>query len=184
MSLAPEMARSVAPGGVTILSGILNTQADEVLAAYRKAGFSLRARDEIGDWTTLVLSRDQSASPHRCLSRGPAGRRPEWSIATCRISTAGWAGSNGPTKPAAALRPTGRSACPITIPGGARRAASACSGVIAIKAAVLATIGPERYEERLVALHAGSSVEQGGAWVLQADPLTVALAERLRAVIY
>ncbi|MCB2126938.1 MAG: hypothetical protein H6897_04670 [Rhodobacteraceae bacterium] len=56
--------------------------------------------------------------------------------------------------------------------------------VIAIKAAVLATIGPERYEERLVALHAGSSVEQGGAWVLQADPLTVALAERLRAVIY
>ncbi|MGB2893854.1 MAG: 50S ribosomal protein L11 methyltransferase [Albidovulum sp.] len=61
MSLAPEMARSVAPGGVTILSGILNTQADEVLAAYRKAGFSLRARDEIGDWTTLVLSRDQSA---------------------------------------------------------------------------------------------------------------------------
>jgi hypothetical protein len=56
--------------------------------------------------------------------------------------------------------------------------------VIAIKAAVLGTIGPERYEERLAALRSGSSVEQGGAWVLQADPMTAALAERLRAAIY
>src|SRR5690606_17493405 len=60
MSLAPEMARSVAPGGIAILSGILNTQADEVLAAYRTIGFSLRERDEIGDWTTLVLTCAQS----------------------------------------------------------------------------------------------------------------------------
>lgn len=60
MSLAPEMARSVAPGGIVILSGILNTQADEVLAAYRTIGFSLRERDEIGDWTTLVLTCAQS----------------------------------------------------------------------------------------------------------------------------
>lgn len=56
--------------------------------------------------------------------------------------------------------------------------------VLAIKAAVLATIGPERYEERLAALRAGTSVEKAGAWVLQADPMTGLLADRLRAVIY
>lgn len=56
--------------------------------------------------------------------------------------------------------------------------------VIAIKAAVLASIGAERYEERIAALRAGSGVEQGGAWVLQADPLTTMLADSLRGVIY
>lgn len=61
VALAPDMARTVAPGGIAILSGILNTQADEVITTYRSAGFSLRTRDEIGDWTTLALTREQSA---------------------------------------------------------------------------------------------------------------------------
>ena len=56
--------------------------------------------------------------------------------------------------------------------------------VIAIKAAVLASIGPERYEERIAALRAGSSVEQAGAWVLQADPLTAVIAGRLRTALF
>jgi hypothetical protein len=56
--------------------------------------------------------------------------------------------------------------------------------VIAIKAAVLASIGPERYEERIAALRAGSSVEQAGAWVLQADPLTAVMAAKLSAVLH
>ncbi|WP_413873972.1 50S ribosomal protein L11 methyltransferase [Albidovulum sp.] len=60
IALAPEMARAVAPGGIAILSGILNTQGDEVVATYAEAGFSVRSRDEHGDWTTLVLTRDQS----------------------------------------------------------------------------------------------------------------------------
>lgn len=55
--------------------------------------------------------------------------------------------------------------------------------VIAIKAAVLASIGPERYEERIAALRAGAAIEQAGAWVLQADPLTTFLAGRLRTVL-
>jgi ribosomal protein L11 methyltransferase len=61
LELAPEMGRAVAPGGIAILSGILNTQADEVAAAYAATGFSTRSRDEHGDWTTLVLARAQSA---------------------------------------------------------------------------------------------------------------------------
>lgn len=60
LGLAPEMGAKVAPGGIAILSGILNSQADEVAAAYGAEGFSLRSRDEIGDWTTLVLTRPQS----------------------------------------------------------------------------------------------------------------------------
>ncbi len=44
--------------------------------------------------------------------------------------------------------------------------------VVAIKAAVLATIGPERYGERMAALREGSAVEQVGAYVLKAEPVT------------
>ena len=57
LDLAPDMSLHVAPGGYAILSGILNTQADEVVAAYKRAGFTLAARDEISEWTTLVLRR-------------------------------------------------------------------------------------------------------------------------------
>ncbi len=57
ISLAPDMGKFAAPGGLAILSGLLNTQADDVLAAYTAQGFSVVARDEIGDWTTLVLKR-------------------------------------------------------------------------------------------------------------------------------
>ncbi len=59
VGLAPDMARSVAPGGVAILSGILNSQADAVIAAYEAAGFGVENRDELGDWTTLVMRRSQ-----------------------------------------------------------------------------------------------------------------------------
>lgn len=61
IALAPDMGAAVAPGGVAILSGILNAQADEVAEIYRRMGFSVRSRNELGDWTTLVLTRDQSA---------------------------------------------------------------------------------------------------------------------------
>lgn len=58
IALAPDMARHIRPGGVTILSGLLNEQADDVIAAYTGA-FHVSSRDEIGEWTTLVLIRDQ-----------------------------------------------------------------------------------------------------------------------------
>ncbi|MEL6961049.1 MAG: 50S ribosomal protein L11 methyltransferase [Pseudomonadota bacterium] len=55
--LAPDMAAHIAPGGVVILSGILNEQADEVIAVYAQVGFNLMQRDEIVDWTTLTLGK-------------------------------------------------------------------------------------------------------------------------------
>ncbi|WGH79366.1 50S ribosomal protein L11 methyltransferase [Jannaschia ovalis] len=57
IELAPAMARAAASGGHAILSGILNPQAEDVIAAYDAAGFALAARRELGDWTTLTLRR-------------------------------------------------------------------------------------------------------------------------------
>lgn len=57
VELAPDMARHVAPGGLAILSGLLVIQAEAVTAAYLAAGFTLKSRDDIGEWATLVLER-------------------------------------------------------------------------------------------------------------------------------
>ena len=58
IDLAPAMAAHAAPGGIVILSGLLVVQADSILAAYADAGFAPRAREDIGEWSTLVLRRD------------------------------------------------------------------------------------------------------------------------------
>ncbi|WP_187430000.1 Release factor glutamine methyltransferase [Roseobacter fucihabitans] len=55
IALAPDMARHLKPGGYAILSGILNEQADDVIATYAHAGLGLHHREEIMDWTTLTL---------------------------------------------------------------------------------------------------------------------------------
>ncbi|MFN3526698.1 MAG: 50S ribosomal protein L11 methyltransferase [Paracoccus sp. (in: a-proteobacteria)] len=57
IDLAGDMARHVAQRGRIIMSGILTTQADEVVAAYSEQGFALERRDDLGDWTTLVMIR-------------------------------------------------------------------------------------------------------------------------------
>jgi len=56
IALAPDMARHIAPGGYAILSGLLVTQADDVLAAYTAVGFALHHREDIGEWSTLTLT--------------------------------------------------------------------------------------------------------------------------------
>ncbi|GAB4259639.1 MAG: 50S ribosomal protein L11 methyltransferase [Pararhodobacter sp.] len=57
IQLAPDMARHTAPGSLAILSGLLTTQAEDVLAAYSAQGFILDEREDIGDWSTLILRR-------------------------------------------------------------------------------------------------------------------------------
>ncbi len=57
LALGPDMAAHVAPGGHAILSGILNTQADEIVAAYAERGFFVSSREEVTDWTTLLLTK-------------------------------------------------------------------------------------------------------------------------------
>ncbi|PRY76937.1 ribosomal protein L11 methyltransferase [Yoonia maritima] len=57
IGLAPAMSKNTATGGQVILSGILNEQADEVIAVYIDNGFNLAKRDVIVDWTTLTMSK-------------------------------------------------------------------------------------------------------------------------------
>jgi len=56
IALAPAMRAHMADGGYAILSGILNEQADDVIAAYAAEGFRLVARDRLGEWTTITIS--------------------------------------------------------------------------------------------------------------------------------
>lgn len=57
IALAPDLSARLANGGYAILSGILNEQADDVVAHYVDQGNSLVHREEIGEWTTLTLGR-------------------------------------------------------------------------------------------------------------------------------
>ncbi|MGL6208206.1 MAG: 50S ribosomal protein L11 methyltransferase, partial [Paracoccaceae bacterium] len=57
VELAPAMAAHLAGDGLAILSGLLVEQADAITAAYVAAGFAPKAREDIGDWSTLVLRR-------------------------------------------------------------------------------------------------------------------------------
>lgn len=51
------LAKNLAPGGVAVLSGLLATQEDMVLAAHRRQGLKLVRRIVKDGWSTLVLSK-------------------------------------------------------------------------------------------------------------------------------
>ena len=56
--LAPDMARNTAPGGVVVLSGVLNEQRAGVEAVYLGNGFSRLWISRDGEWSTLILRRN------------------------------------------------------------------------------------------------------------------------------
>ncbi len=51
------------------------------------------------------------------------------------------------------------------------------------KAFLFAALGGSIYQERVALLQSGSIVEQGGAWVMQADPATVWFAAQLNSLM-
>lgn len=53
--LSRDLGRALAPGGVAVLSGLLERQAAQVVAAHRRQGLRLAGRVRIGEWTTLIL---------------------------------------------------------------------------------------------------------------------------------
>lgn len=55
VELAPSFAAVVADGGALILAGLLNTQVNSVIGAYRRNGFLLVERKDSGDWPCLCL---------------------------------------------------------------------------------------------------------------------------------
>jgi ribosomal protein L11 methyltransferase len=60
--MAGDLARHLAPGGRAILAGLLDSQANWVLAAHRRHGLVLEAKKHEGSWTTLVLRKPAHAA--------------------------------------------------------------------------------------------------------------------------
>jgi ribosomal protein L11 methyltransferase len=57
IEMAPDLAGVLAPEGAAVLAGLLEDQADAVIAAHAAAGLKLRQRRRVGAWATLVLGR-------------------------------------------------------------------------------------------------------------------------------
>ena len=55
IELAPNFTEAMAPGGTVILAGLLDAQADRVIASYEKLGLALGGRGA-GEWPVLVLN--------------------------------------------------------------------------------------------------------------------------------
>lgn len=58
IELAPDMAANVAPKGLVILSGLLVVQAEAVTAAYVATDFTPAGREDLGEWSCLVMRRN------------------------------------------------------------------------------------------------------------------------------
>ncbi|MCF3945522.1 50S ribosomal protein L11 methyltransferase [Acidiphilium iwatense] len=56
-AMAHQLAASLAPRGIAILAGLLESQARWVLSAHRRHGLVLKTRIREGAWTTLVLEK-------------------------------------------------------------------------------------------------------------------------------
>lgn len=59
--MAPAGAAQLAPGGHVILAGLLETQAEMVLAAWQAQGLKLVSKWQRGEWTILLLQKGQAA---------------------------------------------------------------------------------------------------------------------------
>ncbi len=57
ITLAPDIAHHLAPGGEVVLSGLLEIQSDDVVAAHERAGLKLGEQITLGEWRTLVMRR-------------------------------------------------------------------------------------------------------------------------------
>ncbi|MDH5556885.1 MAG: 50S ribosomal protein L11 methyltransferase [Alphaproteobacteria bacterium] len=60
ISMAPALTRALCPGGEVVLSGLLTSQENQVIAAYRAQGLALVRRGSINDWSTLLLRRGRT----------------------------------------------------------------------------------------------------------------------------
>ena len=57
VEMAPSLAAVLAADGTAILSGLLDEQADEVIAAHAAVGLDLAGRTILGRWHTLTVRR-------------------------------------------------------------------------------------------------------------------------------
>ncbi len=74
ISLAPDFARALVPGGQLLLAGLLETQEAQVRAACRRAGLRLAARLVNGDWSILWLRKRGNVQ----VRASRPGQLPDW----------------------------------------------------------------------------------------------------------
>jgi len=55
IDFAADLAAVTDRPGYALLSGMLQEQAEDVLAAYEAQGFALKERYDIGEWSSLLL---------------------------------------------------------------------------------------------------------------------------------
>jgi ribosomal protein L11 methyltransferase len=72
--MARDLARHLAPGGTAILAGLFDKQAPRVIGVHRAAGLRLRARLDLGIWTTLVVTKRRRTPD--AATRGPGPPAP------------------------------------------------------------------------------------------------------------
>ena len=78
IELAPSLCALVEEGGSVVLAGLLNEQADAVIAAYRRQGMRLAERSDRGHWPTLHLRKRPAIGwkrPRR-IDRAARGEAP------------------------------------------------------------------------------------------------------------
>lgn len=75
ISLAPDFAHALVPGGNLLLAGLLETQEAAVRAACRRAGLRLAARMVSGDWSILWLRKRTFGG----IRASRPGALPDWS---------------------------------------------------------------------------------------------------------
>lgn len=57
--LEQGLANTVAPGGLLVTSGILDSQAYQVVAALKTAGLSVAAQEKIEDWVAILAKKER-----------------------------------------------------------------------------------------------------------------------------
>ena len=82
IELAASFAAITQEGGSLILAGLLDTQADAVLAKYRHMGFRLQRRIDSGDWPCLWLVKRRSYSWQRPLRASGRTSQPPGDFGT------------------------------------------------------------------------------------------------------
>jgi ribosomal protein L11 methyltransferase len=82
IELAPSFAAIARAGGSLILAGLLDTQAEAVLQAYRAQGFRLHRRSENGDWPCLWLIKRRAYGWERPLRASGRTSQPPGDFGT------------------------------------------------------------------------------------------------------
>lgn len=81
VELAPSLAGALKPGGSLILAGLLDHQADRVIAAYRQQGLRYAERIVLGDWPTLRLVKRRWEPFRARKAKTRTSALPKWSKA-------------------------------------------------------------------------------------------------------